>query len=87
MDASEFGNFDVVKFLVEHGANINAVATSNGKVFTALTLASERKHSDIEKYLLEHGADPKIQEQFDKDKILPEIRLTYPTENKRGRGL
>lgn len=45
------GDFDAVKLLVEHGANINAAETQ------ALREASEAGHFEIVKYLIEHGAN------------------------------
>ena len=45
---------NLVKYLIEHGANVNL---SNGHHSTPLTLASEYSEKEIVKYLLEHGAD------------------------------
>ena len=44
----------VVKLLVEHGANINLVVEEENK--TALDLAEEEKMHEIAKYLKSHGA-------------------------------
>lgn len=49
--ASSCGYLDVVKCLVEHGANIHAFDT------VALRKAAENGHLDIVKYLFEQGAD------------------------------
>jgi ankyrin repeat protein len=45
---------DLVKFLVENGADIE---TTNEVNLTALTIASEKGHLDIVKYLVKNGAD------------------------------
>ena len=50
--ASKWGNFEMVKLLVEHGANINTSAV-NGE--TALSIAKTNNESTYN-YLLEHGA-------------------------------
>ena len=47
-------NLQVVKLLVEHGANINLVVEEENK--TALDLAEEEKMHEIAKYLKSHGA-------------------------------
>ena len=49
--ASRKGRLEIVKYLVEHGANIN-YATNDG--FTPLSFASRAGHLDIVKYLQEH---------------------------------
>ena len=53
--ASEEGDEEYVKWLLERGADVNA-ATSDGN--TALHLAAQKGHTDIVKLLLEYGADP-----------------------------
>lgn len=45
---------DIARFLVENGADINAVT---GNQWTALYAASLQDHLDIVKLLIEHGAD------------------------------
>jgi ankyrin repeat protein len=58
MNAASFGNLDIVKFLVEHGANVNAAATVAGFTgYTALIYASERGQVNVVKYLIKHGAN------------------------------
>jgi uncharacterized protein len=54
--AAFFGHFDVVRYLVEKGADINAPAT-NGTGYNALTGAVASGHTDIVKWLLEKGAN------------------------------
>lgn len=51
MEAIIYGDLDLVKFMVEHGANVNAY----NEYFNVLQLAGDRK--DIVKYLIENGAD------------------------------
>ncbi|HEY6768909.1 MAG TPA: ankyrin repeat domain-containing protein [Candidatus Sulfotelmatobacter sp.] len=53
--ASTFGHLEVVKLLLSHGADINAIAT-NGTGYTALTGAISQRHSEIALLLLAHGA-------------------------------
>lgn len=53
-DASKNGHLHVVKFLVDHGADVNRQAYMGSK---ALTVAIEEGHLDIVKYLLENKAD------------------------------
>jgi serine/threonine-protein phosphatase 6 regulatory ankyrin repeat subunit B len=52
--ASDAGHLNVVKRLLEHGANLES---RDSRDKTALHTASEAGHLDIVKWLLEHGAD------------------------------
>jgi uncharacterized protein len=54
--AAFFGQADVVRYLFDQGANLNAVA-NNGTGYTALTGAVAGGHLSIVKFLLENGAD------------------------------
>ena len=54
LKASRTGDLKKVKYLVENGADVNAL-DEWGK--TPLYMASYRGHLDIVKYLLENGAD------------------------------
>ena len=47
-------NLELVKYLVEHGADINAKDKSGN---TALMIASKDMNLEMVKYLVEHGAD------------------------------
>ena len=53
------GHVEIVKYLVDHGAQIEA--TSNKKGFTPLHLASQFNHRCIVEFLLENGADASAQ--------------------------
>jgi ankyrin repeat protein len=54
--ASVFGHFDVVRYLAEKGADINAAAT-NGTGYNALTGAVAGGHTSLVRWLLESGAN------------------------------
>lgn len=54
--AAREGHLKMVKFLVESGADVNAVRLKNGR--TALHAAVDKGHAKIAQYLLEHGAKP-----------------------------
>lgn len=56
MYASESGQLDVVKYLVENGAAVNAQSNGYGNG-TALIYASTNDRIAVMEYLLEHGAD------------------------------
>jgi ankyrin repeat protein len=52
LSASKWGNFDMVKLLVEHGANVNMSAVDGN---TALSIARRNDNDTICNYLIEHG--------------------------------
>jgi ankyrin repeat protein len=54
--AAVFGHLPVVHYLLENGADLNAVAI-NGTGYNALTGAVASGHSEIVAWLLAHGAD------------------------------
>jgi len=54
--ASENGRLEVVKYLVENGADVNAKSGRHGRG-TALIYASAANRIIVMEYLLEHGAD------------------------------
>ncbi len=59
IEASYYGHLEVVKFLVENGANVNnnvAYSAGNSKKDTALISASANGHLEVVKYLVENGA-------------------------------
>jgi len=53
--AAAFGHLEVVRYLLDKGAEVNAVA-SNGSGYTALTGAVAGGHLEIARFLAEHGA-------------------------------
>ena len=55
--AAAEGYLDIVKILIEYGANINKAAEFGT---TPLQIACTWEQYDIVKYLLEHGADPTL---------------------------
>jgi uncharacterized protein len=55
--AAVFGHLDAVRYLAEHGADLDAPA-SNGSGYNALTGAVASGHTEIVKWLLENGANP-----------------------------
>ena len=60
MFASYSGNYNLVKFSMDNGADINLKC---GGGWTALMLASEFGHLEIVKYLIENGADVNSQDR------------------------
>ena len=52
--AAEAGDLQLVKFLVEHGANLNASDEANKH--TAVTIAVDKKNMAIAEFLIESGA-------------------------------
>ena len=55
------GGLEAVKFLLEHGADINA-ANDNGQ--TALHGAASAANPEVSKFLLEHGANPSLKDNI-----------------------
>jgi len=65
MIAVELENKDVVKLLLDKGADVNAVAKLKGKSpVTALVLARRKGNEELKKMLTEHGAK-KLHEVYD----------------------
>lgn len=56
--ASMKGNIDLVKTLVDAGADLNAEADTNGGHFTALNAAESRGNKEIADFLKKSGATP-----------------------------
>ncbi|KAK7456361.1 hypothetical protein VKT23_010608 [Stygiomarasmius scandens] len=56
-DAAYEGHLDVVKFLLENGADVNAMGEMGELFGTALQAAASQGHLDVVKVLLEKGAD------------------------------
>jgi len=57
--AALFNQYDVVKKLIEKGADVNF---ADGPFFTALMLASEEGNTEVVKLLLENGADKNLKD-------------------------
>lgn len=53
-EAARNNNLEVIKFLVEHGANVD---TMNGDAYTALLFSIKNGNDKIFDYLFNHGAD------------------------------
>jgi ankyrin repeat protein len=60
--AAYFGNYDVVLYLLQNGADANAAASNNNRV-QALHSAVSSGHADIVKLLLTWGADVNARQQ------------------------
>ncbi len=60
--AAYFGNYDVVLYLLQSGADVNAAGTNNNRV-QALHSAVSSGHADITKLLLTWGADVNARQQ------------------------
>ena len=56
--AATIGHVEIVKMLIEHGADVNAM-NSGTAGYTALFIASNHGHLDVTRTLLEAGANPK----------------------------
>ncbi|CAF4881177.1 unnamed protein product, partial [Rotaria socialis] len=61
--ACRYGQYAVVKWLLEHGANVN-IEIKNKPNHTPLNVAKFRGHALIVELLLEHGADVDIEHDF-----------------------
>lgn len=61
MAASAFNHADIVKYLVDRGANINSKDCDG---FTALMYAAEHRNLDVLKILIDHGAEVNAKDNF-----------------------
>ena len=57
MFAARKNRLDVVRLLLSHGANVNAMCRGHG---TPLAIAAANGHADMVKLLIDHGADPNL---------------------------
>jgi ankyrin repeat protein len=62
MRASQNGKKDIVKLLIQKGADINAVATGG---LSALMLAADENFKDIVEILIAYGADVNGKQDID----------------------
>ena len=67
ISASFDGHTEIVKFLLERGADPNII-TNNG--FTSLIHASVQGHTEIVRLLLENGADPNIRDRYGRTPLM-----------------
>ena len=69
--ASERENWEMVKYLVEHGADVNyEYKDGYNKFKTALIIASSHGYLEIVRYLVEHGADVNYKYEDDYNKTV-----------------
>lgn len=69
------GHIDIVKLLIEHGADVNASSRTNQNALVEATLNG---HYEVIKYLIEHGADVKAKDNRNRSllKIAKQAGLT-----------
>ena len=60
-EAAESGCTEVVKYLIDRGADVNRVYKDNRREFTPLLISVINSNVDIVKLILDHGADIKIE--------------------------
>lgn len=60
--AAEFGYMEIVKFLLDAGADVNAVNGDSSSSTTALIAAAGNGHSEVVELLIENGADLNAQD-------------------------
>jgi len=65
MWASQWNHFEVVKLLIERGANVNATDCHG---WSALMTASAQGNTTIVKFLLENGAKTHFREKLEFDR-------------------
>ena len=61
--AAAYGNLDILSFVLENGADINAAISTSARGLTPLMLAVQKYHSNAVNYLLEQGADVNLQDK------------------------
>jgi len=76
MHAAMNGQLEIAKYLIEHGADINAV---NNRLDTALSQAAFWGHQDIMQLLIDHGVYVKHQW---KHALLEAVRSSFASEDR-----
>jgi ankyrin repeat protein len=61
--AAKYGYLDIVKYLVEQGADVNWIDHDGS---FALILSTKYGHFDVVKYLVEHGSDINEKDEISK---------------------
>jgi ankyrin repeat protein len=74
MDAACHGNFEIASYLIQHGANVNAISKDGD---TPLSWAVENGNLPIVKLLIEHGADKNYIQPSSQHSLLKIARLEY----------
>lgn len=69
------GNKDMVKFLIEAGADVNAKSHYGA---TPLSLAAEKGHLEITKVLLSHGADINAKDDHGDTALMYAVEFGHP---------
>jgi ankyrin repeat protein len=72
--ASGCGNFEVARFLIEHGADVNC---RDKRGWTPLHTAARNGHLDIVRMLLDHGLDVQVQNGYIRKNLNCEIYQIY----------
>jgi len=65
--ASNYGHFEIVKYLVEHNADVNQQDKYES---TALMFASRWKNCQIVKYLVKHGVDINKKDKYESTALI-----------------
>jgi serine/threonine-protein phosphatase 6 regulatory ankyrin repeat subunit B len=76
IDASFREQIDIVKCLVEYGADIN-IQNIYGETALMCALSDHRKYVDIIKYLINHGADINIQNKYGNTSLIHASQCGY----------
>ena len=74
MEASKEGYEDIVRYLHEHGADLN-IQDNNG--WTALMYAVRRENEGIVKYLHQHGADLNVKNNKGETAVIEAVKHEY----------
>ncbi|PAV70003.1 hypothetical protein WR25_10938 isoform B [Diploscapter pachys] len=72
--ASHFGQLNMVRWLIEHGADVNEKTQA---AYTSLHQAAQQGHNNCVRYLLENGASPNAQNAYGQTPLSIAQRLGY----------